>query len=155
MNYLSFLYYDLLGHFYTYFSFQLLVSIAQVFQELTSSQGLAKLRFERDDLLERGRALIEESIDYGVTRMRAFVKVDKTAGTKCLDAGLALKKEFKDRCHVQICSFAQDPIYSQDDCGKEMLHLMEEAACQKGVDVKGSTPCVAKLWQINMRISSG
>jgi len=115
-----------------------------MFQELTSSQGQAKLRFERDDLLERGRALIEESIDYGVTHMRAFVEVDQTVGMKCLDAGLALKEEFKDRCRIQICAFAQDPIYSQDDGGKEMLHLMEEAACRKGVDVIGSTPYVDK-----------
>lgn len=54
-------------------------------------------------------------------------------GMKCLNAGFALKEEFKDKCHVQICAFAQDPIYSQDDGGKEMLHLMEEAAGRKGI----------------------
>jgi hypothetical protein len=63
---------------------------------------------------------------------------------KCLDTGLALKKEFKNRCHVQICAFAQDPIYIKDDGVKKMLHLMEEAAGRKGVDVIGSTPYVEK-----------
>jgi hypothetical protein len=76
--------------------------------------------------------------------MRAFVEVDQTVGMKCLDAGLALKEEFKDKCHVQICAFAQDPIYSQNDGGKEMLYLVEEAASREGVDVIGSTPYVER-----------
>jgi len=73
--------------------------------------------------------------------MRAFVEVDQTVGMKCLDAGIGLREEFKDRCHVQICAFAQDPIYSQDDGGKEMLHLIEDTAGRK-VNVIGSTPYV-------------
>ncbi len=76
--------------------------------------------------------------------MRAFVEVDSTVGMKCLDAGLILKEEFKDRCYVQICAFAQDPICSQNDGGKEMMHLIEEAAARKGVDVVGSTPYVER-----------
>jgi hypothetical protein len=94
--------------------------------------------------LERGRALIEESIGFGVTHMRAFVEVDSTVGMKCLEAGLALKKEFKQRCHVQICAFAQDPIFSQEDDGEKMTKLMEAAAAREGVDVIGSTPYVEK-----------
>jgi hypothetical protein len=62
--------------------------------------------------------------------VRAFVEVDQTVGMKCLDAGLALKQEFKDKCRVQICAFAQDHIYSQDDSGKEMLQIIKEAASQ-------------------------
>jgi len=76
--------------------------------------------------------------------MRAFVEVDHSVGMKCLDAGLALKKEFKNRCYVQLCAFAQDPLYSQDDGGKGMLHLIEEAATRKGIEVIGRTPYVGK-----------
>lgn len=107
-----------------------------------SLSGKAKSRFEAQDLLERGKALIEESISYGVTHMRAFVEVDATVNMKCLDAGLVLKEEFKDRCFVQICAFAQDPIFSQDDAGSEMRFIMEAAAARDGVDVVGSTPYV-------------
>lgn len=102
----------------------------------------AKSRFTHEDLLERGRALIEESIAFGVTHMRAFVEVDATVEFKCLDAGLALKHEFQDRCHVQICVFAQDPIFSYEDGGVKMRSLLEEAVKRPGVEVFGSTPYV-------------
>lgn len=44
--------------------------------ELTSE---AKKRFEEDDLITRGKWLIQESIAAGVTHMRAFVEVGKLA----------------------------------------------------------------------------
>ena len=110
---------------------------------LTNSiTGEAKSRFEHDDLIERGRALIEESIGYGVTHMRAFVEVDAAVGLKCLEAGLVLKEEFLDRCYIQLCIFAQDPVFSYKDGGKEMQGLLEVAAGKPGVEVIGSTPYV-------------
>lgn len=104
--------------------------------------GEAKSRFEHDDLVERGRALIEESIAFGVTHMRAFVEVDLGVSMKCLDAGIALKEEFKARCHIQICVFAQDPIFSYADGGVAMQRLLNAAAGRPGVEVFGSTPYV-------------
>jgi len=92
--------------------------------------------------MERGRALIEESINFGVTHLRAFVEVDLTVRFKCLEAGLALKQEFKDRCYVQICVFAQDPIVSYRDKGKAMMKLLDVAANRPGVEAFGSTPYV-------------
>lgn len=64
----------------------------------------AKANFPKDveDLLRRGRRLIEESIASGVTAMRAHVEVDETVGLTCLEAGLKLKKEMEGRCYVQI-----------------------------------------------------
>ena len=109
-----------------------------------SIPGEAKSRFEHDDLMERGRVLIEESIEFGVTHMRAFVEVDHGVQFKCLDAGLALKKEFRDRCCVQICVFAQDPIFSYPDKGESMMKLLEEAVAKPSVEVFGSTPYVEK-----------
>ncbi|TVY38671.1 Cytosine deaminase [Lachnellula occidentalis] len=109
--------------------------------ELTTT---AKSRFEVDDLMERGRALIAESIGFGVTHMRAFVEVDQGVGLKCLEAGLRLKDEFKDRCFVQICVFAQDPIFSYEDKGQVMKALLEKAVGREGVDAFGSTPYVEK-----------
>ncbi|KAF2812639.1 cytosine deaminase protein-like protein [Mytilinidion resinicola] len=107
--------------------------------ELTTQ---AKSRFEEDDLLRRGRQLIEESIHFGVTVMRAFVEVDGDVQFKCLDAGLKLKKEFKERCEVQLCAFAQLPLFSGDDGGEKIRDLMSQAAHREGVDVVGSTPYV-------------
>ncbi|KAK0127763.1 hypothetical protein ONS96_007275 [Cadophora gregata f. sp. sojae] len=112
------------------------------FAEAMKLTSEAKSRFERNDLMERGRALIEESINFGVTHLRAFVEVDLTVRFKCLEAGLALKQEFKDRSYVQICVFAQDPIVSYRDKGKAMMKLLDVAANKPGVEAFGSTPYV-------------
>jgi cytosine/adenosine deaminase-related metal-dependent hydrolase len=112
------------------------------FNEAMKMTGEAKSRFEEEDLLRRGRRLIEESIRYGVTAMRAFVEVDDIVQMKCLHAGLKLKDEFKDKCEVQICAFAQLPLFSGKADGAGVRNLMTEAASQERVDVLGSTPYV-------------
>ncbi|CAG5140684.1 uncharacterized protein ALTATR162_LOCUS763 [Alternaria atra] len=112
------------------------------FKEAMDMTGEAKSRFEEDDLLRRGTRLIEESIQHGVTAMRAFVEVDGVVKMKCLDAGLKLKEIFKDRCDVQICAFAQLPLFSGQDGGDEVRKLMTESASFETVDVLGSTPYV-------------
>ena len=104
--------------------------------------------------MERGAALIEESIAYGVTHMRAFVEVDATVGLKCLDAGLALKHEFRDRCYIQISVFAQDPIFSYPDHGEKMISLLKEAVVKPGVEVFGSTPYVEEGGDFEKQISN-
>jgi hypothetical protein len=104
--------------------------------------------------MERGRALIEESINFGVTDMRAFVEVDQVVGLKCLEAGLALKSEFKNRCYVQICVFAQDPIFSYEDGGKGMTELLEAAVSMPGVEALGSTPYVESGGDLQTQIKN-
>ncbi|KAF2733470.1 hypothetical protein EJ04DRAFT_577661 [Polyplosphaeria fusca] len=112
------------------------------FEEAMEMTGKAKSRFDEEDLLRRGRQLVEESIHHGVTVMRAFVEVDGCVQFKCLDAGLRLKEEFEDRCEIQICAFAQLPLFSGSDGGEEVRWLMTKAAARDGVDVLGSTPYV-------------
>ena len=107
--------------------------------ELTSK---AKERFEVDDLVERGEWLIQESIAAGVTHMRAFTEVDNTVRFTCLDTGLKLKERFKDRCEIQICAFAQDPVFSLGKNHPEGKPLIEQALSREGVDVLGTTPYV-------------
>jgi cytosine/adenosine deaminase-related metal-dependent hydrolase len=89
-----------------------------------------------------GRQLIEESMRHGVTDMRAFVEVDSIVDFKCLDAGLKLKEEYEGRCEVQLCAFAQLPLFSGSDEGEEIRRLMTQAATRHGVEVLGSTPYV-------------
>jgi cytosine/adenosine deaminase-related metal-dependent hydrolase len=112
------------------------------FHEAMEMTRKAKTRFEEEDLLRRGRQLIEESLRYGVTAMRAFVEVDGGVQFKCLDAGFKLKEEFQGRCELQICAFAQLPLFSGEDGGETVRGLMSEAAHREGVDVLGSTPYV-------------
>lgn len=112
------------------------------FTEAMELTNKAKARFEEEDLLRRGRWLMEESIAAGVTHMRAFVEVDEGVGFKCLDAGLKLKAQFSRNCEVQICVFAQLPLFSGGDGGEEMRKLMQTALRREGVDAVGSTPYV-------------
>ncbi|KAI4187196.1 MAG: hypothetical protein L6R41_002964 [Letrouitia leprolyta] len=111
------------------------------FAEALSLTSQAKARFSEDDLERRGRWLIKESIAEGVTCIRAFVEVDMTVRFKCLDAGLNLREQYRDACEIQICAFAQDPLFSGENADQGRS-LMEEALQREGVDVVGSTPYV-------------
>ena len=106
--------------------------------ELTSK---AKRRFSNADLLRRGRWLISESLAAGVTHMRAFVEVDHMVEFKCLNAALEVKKMFSGACEIQICAFAQEPLFS-GSYARENKALLERAVLKEGVDVVGSTPYV-------------
>ncbi|QIW96857.1 hypothetical protein AMS68_002375 [Peltaster fructicola] len=117
------------------------------FEEAMELTNKAKANFTEEDLQERGQRVIDESVAAGVTHMRAFVEVDKLVDLKCLQAGIALKKQADEqrRCHVQICSYAQLPLFStaQDDQdGQTIQKLMRHAAELKDVDAIGSTPYV-------------
>lgn len=106
--------------------------------ELTSK---AKARFEKNDLVRRGQWLISESIAAGVTHMRAFAEVDQGVEFKCLDAAIELKKSFNGACEIQICTFAQEPIFVGPHENANRT-LMSGAMAHKDVDVIGSTPYV-------------
>jgi len=114
------------------------------FNEAMSLTSKAKSRFTSADLLRRGTRLIEESIKVGVTSMRAFVEVDSEVQFKCLDAGIQLKKEYfqSGRMEIQICAFAQVPLFTGSDHGVAARKLMTQAAERPEVDVLGSTPYV-------------
>lgn len=115
------------------------------FQEAMSLTGEAKSMFEHEDLIQRGQRLIDESVASGVTHMRAFVEVDAGVMTKCLDAGISLRDSAAHNCCVQICAFAQLPLFSSspgDEDGSIIRDLMREAARSGTIDVIGSTPYV-------------
>lgn len=113
------------------------------FDEAMDLTSKAKSSFEHDDLLERGLRVVDESVRAGVTSMRAFVEVDPVVGLKCIQAGKSLKDEVCSRCHIQLCAFAQLPLFSGEDKGKEIRSLFEEALKpSNSADVLGSTPYV-------------
>jgi cytosine/adenosine deaminase-related metal-dependent hydrolase len=113
------------------------------FREALSNTSSAKARYEIPDLTLRGAQLIAESVQAGVTSMRAFVEVDHTVGTKCIEAAVALKKKFEKDCFVQICAFAQDPIFSGEH-DYQNRSLLEKALAEykDEIDVLGTTPYV-------------
>lgn len=111
------------------------------FDEAMEITSKAKVRFQRNNLVKRGRWLIAESIATGVTHMRAFVEVDYIVRMKCLDAAIELKKQFAAACEIQICAFAQEPICSGTQ-GAANRELMEAAVFNEHVSVLGTTPYV-------------
>ncbi|KAF1812262.1 Metallo-dependent hydrolase [Eremomyces bilateralis CBS 781.70] len=112
------------------------------FDEAMSLTQQAKARFTHDDLLRRGRRLVLESLRAGVTAMRAFVEVDATVEMLCLDAGIELQEQFRGLCEIQLCAFAQVPLFSGTDGGDAARKLMREAAKRGEVAVVGSAPYV-------------
>ena len=111
------------------------------FAEAMELTAKAKVRFSKDDLSRRGKWLIAESIAVGVTHMRAFVEVDHIVRMECLDVAIELKKQFAAACEIQICAFAQEPIYS-GTYGAANRELMEAAVANEHVSVVGTTPYV-------------
>ncbi|KAF8530794.1 Metallo-dependent hydrolase [Gautieria morchelliformis] len=118
--------------------------VSGTFQEAIQVTSKAKASYQSDDLLSRGRALILESVKYGVTAMRAHVEVDAIVQFKCVDAGLLLKEELQHICDVGLAVFAQDPLFmSQGDAeASENLSLLQKAAAKPGISAVGSAPYV-------------
>ncbi|MCJ1239821.1 hypothetical protein MMC14_007819 [Varicellaria rhodocarpa] len=127
------------------------------FHEALSLSAAAKERYTHDDLLQRGNWLIAESVAAGVTHMRAFVEVDTVVQTKCVQAGVELKKWWEGKCDIQLCLFSQEAVFrspSQDGSTAEEeeqqqqqssgnKQTMEEAIeTYPAVEAIGSTPYV-------------
>lgn len=98
-----------------------------------------KQGFTEEDLLERGRRALAESLRHGVMAVRAFVDVDPTVGLKCLRAGLKLREEFREVLKVQLVAFPQEGL-----CGEpEKVELLWKAV-ELGADVVGGIPWYEK-----------
>lgn len=65
---------------------------------------MAKAEFPHriDDLYARGARIIRESVEYGVTAMRAHVEVDTLVGFACLEAAQKLQGDYRTQCDIQI-----------------------------------------------------
>ncbi|KAI9659213.1 MAG: hypothetical protein M1831_003795 [Alyxoria varia] len=111
------------------------------FAEAMTLTNQAKQRFDEEDLLRRGSRLIRHSIDSGVTAMRTFVEVDEIVELKCVDAAVKLKDKYRSVCQVQICAFAQLPLFSDEESSKRR-DLMQQALALRDVEVVGSAPYV-------------
>ncbi|KAL7765112.1 hypothetical protein ACKLNR_003028 [Fusarium oxysporum f. sp. zingiberi] len=113
------------------------------FQEALVNTAEAKKRYTEEDLFLRGSQLIATSYKQGVIFMRAFVEVDSITELKTLEVGIRLRKEFEDFLELQICAFAQDPIFSTEK-GEANRAMFAKALDQLGskIDVIGTTPYV-------------
>lgn len=113
------------------------------FKEALANTSSAKERYTEEDLYLRGSQLLADSYRHGVTSMRAFVEVDAVTRFKTVEAAVKLKRDFAHLIRVQICMFAQDPIFSGDN-GQLNRELLIEALDKYAADVEalGTTPYV-------------
>lgn len=113
------------------------------FQEALANTSAAKARFTYDNLYLRGSQLLAESYGRGVTSMRVFVEVDHVVELSNLEAAIQLKKDFAHLIYVQICVFAQDPLFSTEygDANREYVGLALEQY-RMDIEVLGTTPYV-------------
>ncbi|RGP74507.1 cytosine deaminase [Fusarium longipes] len=113
------------------------------FGEALSNTAEAKKRYTPEDLYLRGSQLLATSYAQGVTCLRGFVELDHVTQLRPLETGIRLKKEFKEFLDLQICAFAQDPIFSTEH-GDENLQILMKALKEFGssIDVLGTTPYV-------------
>lgn len=113
------------------------------FKEALTNTSAAKGRYTPEDLYLRGSQLLADSHRHGVTSMRAFVEVDAVTEFKTVDAAVRLKRDFAHLIEVQICLFAQDPIFSGDS-GCRNRELLVEVLDKYAADVEalGTTPYV-------------
>ncbi|KUI73920.1 Cytosine deaminase [Cytospora mali] len=113
------------------------------FEEALGKSYEAKHRYTPEDLYLRGRQLVADCFRHGVTTMRAFVEVDSVTQFKTLEAAIRLKREFSHVVRMQICVFAQGPLFSGTIglCNKKVLaRALDEYAGE--IEALGTTPYV-------------
>ena len=114
---------------------------SNTFAEALALTSEAKAAYTLASLLKRGDQLLADSSRAGVTHARAFVELDARVGDLCLRAGLRLKSRWQQHLAVQLCAFAQDPVFSGESAGATRT-LVEAAARDEGIEAIGSTPYV-------------
>ncbi|KAI1277786.1 hypothetical protein F5Y07DRAFT_73242 [Xylaria sp. FL0933] len=113
------------------------------FHEALANTSRAKERYTPDDLYLRGSQLLATSYTQGVTSMRAFVELDHVTGILPLTIAIRLKRDFSHLLELQICAFAQDPVFSTTH-GDANRATIEDALAEftPWIGALGATPYV-------------
>ncbi|KAI1478596.1 Metallo-dependent hydrolase [Daldinia eschscholtzii] len=130
------------------------------FDEALSNTSKAKGRYSKEDLYLRGSQLLAESYRNGVTSLRAFVEVDHVTGALPLTTAVRLKSDFSHLLQIQVCVFAQDPLFSgtHGEANRSVIasFLKDHAT---SIQALGTTPYVEEsrersLWNIEWAIDT-
>lgn len=95
----------------------------------------AKRRYEREDVQRRARAVIEQSVLTGTTRLRSHVDVDTIGGLVPLEGVLAAARECAAIADVQVIAFPQEGIL-RNPGSRDLMN----AAMEAGAQVVGGMP---------------
>ncbi|WP_337100342.1 amidohydrolase family protein [Paenibacillus sp. YIM B09110] len=88
-----------------------------------------------EDIMRRSVAVIERSMQAGVTHLRCQVEVDPIIGLLSMEAALQLKELYRSLMTIQLVVFPQEGIFQQE--GTE--ELMRQAVAM-GADAIGGIP---------------
>jgi cytosine deaminase len=94
-----------------------------------------KRRYTVQDVRRRARAVIEESVRLGTTRLRSHVDVDTIGGLVPLEGVMAAAAKCADIAEVQTIAFPQEGLL-RDPGAYDLM----EAALEAGADVVGGMP---------------
>ncbi|KAI1370275.1 Metallo-dependent hydrolase [Hypoxylon crocopeplum] len=122
------------------------------FGEALVNTSKAKERYTEEDLYLRGCQLLATSCEQGVTSLRAFVEIDHVTGTLPLTTAIRLKSDFSHLLEMQICAFAQDPLFSTahgDENRSILASLLKDHAAS--IQVLGTTPYVEESREASLQ----
>jgi cytosine deaminase len=104
-------------------------------EEAIRITGQLKAEQDRDDVLERSRAVLDMAIAHGTVAIRAHPDVDPIQGLLGVETALSLRDEYRDLLDLDVVAFPQEGIIKSEGT----LELMEEAL-RMGANVAGGCP---------------
>ncbi|KAI4864488.1 Metallo-dependent hydrolase [Hypoxylon rubiginosum] len=122
------------------------------FAEALLNTSRAKERYTEHDLYLRGSQLLATSYKQGVTSLRAFIEIDHVTGSLPLTVAIRLKSDFSHLLEMQLCAFAQDPLFStrHGETNRSILtSLLKDHA--SSLHVLGTTPYVEESREASLQ----
>jgi cytosine deaminase len=108
--------------------------------------GQLKAEQDRDDVLERSRAVLDMAVAHGTVAIRAHPDVDPIQGLLGVETALVLRDEYRDLLDLEAVAFPQEGIVKAPGT----LELMEEAL-RMGASVVGGCPYNEPSWEDTRR----
>lgn len=111
-------------------------------EEAIRLTGALKAEQDRDDVLERSRAVLDMALANGTVAIRAHPDVDPIQGLLGVETGLTVRDEYRDLLDLDIVAFPQEGILKAPGTRE----LMEEAM-RMGATVVGGCPYNEANWE--------
>jgi cytosine deaminase len=115
-------------------------------EEAIRLTGQLKAEQDRDDVVERSRAVLDMAVANGTVAIRAHPDVDPIQGLLGVETALAVRDEYRDLLDLQVVAFPQEGIVKAPGTQE----LMEEAM-RMGASVVGGCPYNERSWEDTKR----
>jgi cytosine/creatinine deaminase len=115
-------------------------------EEAIRLTGQLKAEQDRDDVLERSRAVLDMAVAHGTVAVRAHPDVDPIQGLLGVETALTAREEYRDLLDLDVVAFPQEGIVKAPGT----TDLMEEAL-RMGANVVGGCPYNERTWDDTKR----